>query len=315
MFYEKCTMIAGLTLTLGAFSCTAATSAEDDGTVDGDGAVASAAEALNVYEIEPNNTAQSATAIAMKDDNFGSFPGGDSVDYWKLTLPTRMYVNLFLGNIPAGSDYDIQVFKSSNLGAAIWTGAKAGNADELVVGLDMAQGDYVVKVYPYSGPRGDVSYRLRYASTAVSRGWEWVNAGVPYCGAAKGGADGICGGTCVRTGSAANPLWDPYRSDCSGFVSWAWQLPAPGYTTATLPSSATAIAGPTLAPGDALLGGGHVVLFDSWQDKAAGKALLLHEPSCGLTAKAETATLSTVANSSSVTLWGINYTAYRRNMP
>src|SRR5262245_11933861 len=56
----------------------------------------------------------------------------------------------------------------------------------------------------------------------------WVDAQVPYCGGPNGGKDVICGGTCVRSGDSKNTEWDPYRSDCSGFLSWAWGLEAPG---------------------------------------------------------------------------------------
>ncbi|WP_437751952.1 pre-peptidase C-terminal domain-containing protein [Sorangium sp. So ce1389] len=283
--------------------------------LDEEGMTESAEQALSVYETEPNNTPSSAKAIKMRDDNHGAFPSGDTVDYWKFNLPARMYVNIFLGNIPAGSDYDIQVFKSTDVSSPVWSGTKGSNADELVVSRDMQAGDYIVKVYPYGGPRGDVQYRLRYAPTAISRGWEWVDVQMPYCGGVNGGADLLCGGTCVRTGSAANPLWDPYRSDCSGFVSWAWQLAAPGLTTSTLPNASTTITGSNLAPGDILLGNGHVVLFESWTDKAAGKARILHEPTCDTVAKAETVTLTASSSSSNVQLWGANYNAYRRNMP
>ncbi|KYG09250.1 hypothetical protein BE21_19110 [Sorangium cellulosum] len=303
---------AALALALAVEGCALTA---DDGDAAAEAAVDEAAQALDVDEREPNDTAAKATLIAMKNDNFGAFPSGDAADYWKLNVPVRMAVNVFLGNIPAGSDYDVRLFRSDDLAAPVWTGARGGNADELVVGLDLQPGDYIAKVYPFAAPRGDVRYRLRYASTVVSRGWEWVNARVPYCGATNNGADGTCGGTCVRTGSAANPAWDGYRSDCSGFISWAWQLPAPGASTWTLPRSATAIHGADLAPGDALIGGGHAVLFDSWQDQSAGRALILHESMCGEVAKAESATLATSAGSATVKLWGVNYTAYRRNMP
>jgi len=70
-----------------------------------------------------------------------------------------------------------------------------------------------------------------------------------------------------------------YREDCSGFVSMAWVLPAPGLTTYTLPTVSHPINKDDLQPGDILLNqwGGwpvgkygspdaHVVIFDSWAD-------------------------------------------------
>ena len=63
--------------------------------------------------------------------------------------------------------------------------------------------------------------------TPNGRAQLWVDAKVPYCQAAnhERDYDSACAMTCERPD---NTNWDPYRSDCSGFVSWAWKLPAPG---------------------------------------------------------------------------------------
>lgn len=65
-----------------------------------------------------------------------------------------------------------------------------------------------------------------------------------------------------------------YRTDCSGYVSMAWQLSS-SLTTDTFASAGvtTSIAKGSLKPGDALLNSssgnsGHVVLFDKWIDGA-----------------------------------------------
>src|ERR1700712_2059865 len=54
----------------------------------------------------------------------------------------------------------------------------------------------------------------------MSRAQQWVDLQVPYCGGVNGGTDYVCGGTCERPHAA----WDDFRTDCSGFVSWAWQI-------------------------------------------------------------------------------------------
>lgn len=73
------------------------------------------------------------------------------------------------------------------------------------------------------------------------------------------------------------PDWENYRADCSGFVSYAWELGAPGKTTSTLPNVATQIEVGDLQPGDILLYqppgsliDGHVVLFVKWEDQEGG---------------------------------------------
>ncbi len=67
-------------------------------------------------------------------------------------------------------------------------------------------------------------------SDVIANAEQWVAAKLQYCQSANGepDADPSCSSTCERT---SNPEWDPYRSDCSGFVSWAWQLSAPGLVT------------------------------------------------------------------------------------
>src|SRR6185503_4418475 len=148
------------------------------------------------------------------------------------------------------------------------------------------------------------------ADEAVARAREWVNVGMPYCGGPNGGADVLCGGTCKRGGDAANPAWDAYRSDCSGLVSYAWGLPAPGEVTGTLPGVSTEISGWDLAPGDILNNSHHVVLFSGWLDQNAGKAQVIHEPDCGRVASEVTVWLG-LSGGSAVSLWGEGYTALR----
>jgi MYXO-CTERM domain-containing protein len=93
--------------------------------------------------------------------------------------------------------------------------------------------------------------------------------------------DPSCSPVCQRQSNAA---WDPYRSDCSGFVSWAWGLPAPGNTTSTFAPADTSVSyvinGSDLQPGDALnIPGDHIVLFVSWITPGA-EANFYEEPGC-----------------------------------
>lgn len=126
---------------------------------------------------------------------------------------------------------------------------------------------------------------LTFAEKTLARAREWITVEMPYCGGPNGGQDVICGGTCDRDGETQRPEWDAYRSDCSGFVSWAWSLPSPGGTTRTLaPYStklSTLITVAELAPSDALNGSGHVMLWGGWIDEQAGTALILQESKCG----------------------------------
>lgn len=141
-------------------------------------------------------------------------------------------------------------------------------------------------------PLGDASTTppasTSFGELAVSRARLWVRAKMPYCGGPNGGRDVICGGTCKRGGTAENKEWDDFRSDCSGFVSWAWNLDAPGRTTSSLApydsEESDLIDVDELEPGDALNSGHHVMLFAGWTDKAKLKATILQETECGTVA-------------------------------
>jgi MYXO-CTERM domain-containing protein len=152
---------------------------------------------------------------------------------------------------------------------------------------------------------------------AVARGLLWVNAQVPYCQSPNGqpDPDNSCSSICMRP---ANAQWDPYRSDCSGFVSWAWGLPAPGRTTSDFGSSTdvTEVDGNTMEPGDALnIPGDHIVMFVSWMVPGQS-ALFYEEPGCSAAEPyAHQFTSAVTINGSSVTIAyeGNTFTAIRYN--
>jgi hypothetical protein len=152
---------------------------------------------------------------------------------------------------------------------------------------------------------------------AVARGALWVAAQVPYCQSPNGqpDQDPSCSSVCSRP---SNPDWDPYRSDCSGFVSWAWDLPAPGRTTSDFAPAVTditqAIDGNTLMPGDALnIPGDHMVLFVAWNTPGQN-AVFYEEPGCSSATPYATSFTSDVTISGSdvtVSYEGKTFTAIR----
>ena len=126
------------------------------------------------------------------------------------------------------------------------------------------------------------------SNVAVNTAEQWVKVKMPYCQAANGGQEldsacyNVTGRTCSRTGAANSSVWNRYRSDCSGLVSYAWALKAPGLTTSGfLPGTAKYIPMEDLQPGDALIRPGHhMVLFKAWKSKSAGTATVVSEPGC-----------------------------------
>src|SRR5580704_10501596 len=124
------------------------------------------------------------------------------------------------------------------------------------------------------------------AAAAIANAEEWVAAELLYCQSPNHASDTIdpaCPAVCNRTD---NPAWDPYRSDCSGLVSWSWGLPPPGRTTYGFAPFATditqAIAASALAPGDAVNNSDHVMLFKAWVTPGS-EATFIEEPGCSAT--------------------------------
>nr|HEX4318914.1 hypothetical protein [Kofleriaceae bacterium] len=136
-----------------------------------------------------------------------------------------------------------------------------------------------------SGPDGGVSSGENsdiQATTILDRGKEWVDAKLHYCQSPnhERDYDSACSEYCERDD---NKSWDPYRSDCSGFVSWSWGLPAPGRTTlgfAPFEKDIThVIDAVDLEPGDAINNADHVMLFKAWVTKGK-RAEFYEEPGC-----------------------------------
>ncbi|GAA4952171.1 hypothetical protein GCM10023205_11650 [Yinghuangia aomiensis] len=74
-------------------------------------------------------------------------------------------------------------------------------------------------------------------------------------------------------GYSMSRTFEGYRTDCSGMVSMAWGLPAPGLTTDTLHQVAHPIGKDALLPGDVLVNtapgaAGHTLIFAGWADDA-----------------------------------------------
>jgi hypothetical protein len=147
-----------------------------------------------------------------------------------------------------------------------------------------------------SGPGGEdiaSSASAIAGSSIVSRGMEWVNADLHYCQAAHGDVDydSSCWaweGPSHRCDRESNAAWNAYRSDCSGFVTWAWGLPAVGdggYVTSDFApydsSFSHTIDGSQLQPGDALnkTPDEHIILFKQWVS-AGRSAVFMEEPGC-----------------------------------
>ena len=153
---------------------------------------------------------------------------------------------------------------------------------------------------------------------AVARVEPWVLHQVHYCQAPNGARDydSACSTYCNRY---SNPAWDPYRSDCSGFLSYAWGLPAPGRVTGQFSPFQNdithAIPASELRAGDAVNNSEHVMLFKAWVTPGS-RATFLEEPGCSsATPYAHELTSDVSINGDSIHVsWnGMTFTAIRLN--
>ena len=109
---------------------------------------------------------------------------------------------------------------------------------------------------------------------------------------------------------------DGYRQDCSGFVSFVWQLTKPGTSPSGLKNSSYQIEFSKLKPGDALISSSHAMIFVQWVDQSAGTFIAYEEENTTYGTVQRTLTLNTktgvIKQSSDYTYSG-TYKAYRLN--
>lgn len=112
------------------------------------------------YESESNNTMGTADLINSNEDMFGFITLTSDVDWFKFTLSNKGYINLYLGSIPVGTDYDLYLYNSS--GIELWAGINSSNTSELLSNKLLNAGTYYAKVKSYSGSHSTDSYLLRW---------------------------------------------------------------------------------------------------------------------------------------------------------
>lgn len=103
----------------------------------------------------------------------------------------------------------------------------------------------------------------------LARAQFWVDQHVPYSG----------------TATSPDPQGLGYRTDCSGMVSMAWHIGAPGLSTQTLDSVSNMLGSyDNLQPGDILIKKSktaHTVIFKQWTDASHTTAWIYQQPDTG----------------------------------
>ena len=212
------------------------------------------------------------------------------------------------------SDADTHVMRESNIAK----GSKVGLLSLAFVGLGvLGLGGCSSNPDDGEGSTGEDAAELTRGD-AIARAEEWVNAKLKYCQSANHAVDGdtACSHICSRKDNAA---WNPYRSDCSGLVSWAWGLPAPGRITTTLAPFNNAVShtipAEALMPGDAVNNTEHIMLFKHWVTPGH-RAVFIEEPGCSSSepyAHELTSDVSVSGDHIFVSYEGAEFTAIRYN--
>lgn len=103
-----------------------------------------------LYEVESNNTPSLADATYNDYHMYGRiYTTNSDTDWYKVSYTSSGSANFWLGNIPAGCDYDLYVYNSS---ASTLLGYSAGLGSSELVTLNVsAYTTYYVKIVAYSG--------------------------------------------------------------------------------------------------------------------------------------------------------------------
>jgi hypothetical protein len=164
----------------------------------------------------------------------------------------------------------------------------------------------------------DTSESALTGADIISRAEQWVAVKMPYCQVPNHvkDIDPFCASVCTRPDNAT---WNPYRSDCSGFVSYTWGLPAPGRVTKQFAPFVNDIShtipATELQPGDAINNDEHMFLFKGWTIPNQ-QAIFIEEPGCSGSIKYAhefTSNVSINGDSLFVAYQGKNFYAVRYN--
>lgn len=95
-------------------------------------------QAIDRYESESNNTMSTADILNDDDTMYGTIGYEGDVDYFKVKFACSGNANFWLGDIPAGEDYDLYLYSSSG---ALIAGSESSTSQEQIYNFQVA-GEY-----------------------------------------------------------------------------------------------------------------------------------------------------------------------------
>lgn len=120
-------------------------------TIDGtDADIAPQAVGTPINEVEPNDTYNKATPTDNDRINFGAIHTNTDVDWWRISFTQSGKANFWLGNIPAGCNYDLEVYEPNGI-TRIAVSSNQGNTAELIRMNVIAGKMYYIRIFAKSG--------------------------------------------------------------------------------------------------------------------------------------------------------------------
>ena len=124
-----------------------------------DSGVAPLAVGSPIHETEPNDTYSNATRTYDDYINYGAIRTNTDVDWWRISFTQSGKANFWLGNIPAGCNYDLEVYEPNGI-TRIAVSSNQGNTAELIRMNVTAGKMYHIRIFAKSGC-GASKYCLR----------------------------------------------------------------------------------------------------------------------------------------------------------
>ncbi|MCU6796810.1 S8 family serine peptidase, partial [Paenibacillus sp. WQ 127069] len=112
---------------------------------------------------EPNDSFSQATYRESNSTTYANIHVSSDEDYYSINTVTRSNFTATLSNIPAGADYDLKLYNSSQ--ALITSSSSGGNANEGFAPI-LDPGTYYIKVHPYSGYSSS-NYKLDFTTNPI----------------------------------------------------------------------------------------------------------------------------------------------------
>jgi PKD repeat protein len=117
-----------------------------------------------LWEQEPNDDVliQANGAIVSGLTYYGVISSAaDRQDYFYFDLPAAHTIELWLTDIPDGSNYDLYLRAPADLDHPVGTSNKSGNADEHILTGVLSPGRYYIQIYNRSATGSEQDYHLR----------------------------------------------------------------------------------------------------------------------------------------------------------